>query len=97
MRCAARALKAKGKLTLIHRADRLADILTALERSFGSVVIKPIHPRAGEPAKRVIVRATIGGKSPLVLLAPLILHDGESHSAEAHAILRGKAVLEMTP
>lgn len=96
VRCAARALQAKGKLTLIHRADRLADILTALDRSFGSVVIKPVHPRAGEPAKRVIVRATIGGRSPLVLLAPLILHDGEGHSAEADAILRGKAVVGMS-
>lgn len=95
VRCAARALKAKGKLTLIHRADRLADILTALDRSFGSVVIKPIHPRSGEPAKRVIVQATIGGKAPLVLLAPLVLHDGAGHSAEADAILRGRAVLEM--
>ncbi|WP_323762178.1 tRNA1(Val) (adenine(37)-N6)-methyltransferase [Maricaulis sp.] len=97
VRCAARALKAKGRLTLIHRADRLADILTALDRSFGSVVIKPVHPRAGEAAKRVIVRATVGGKSPLVLLAPLILHEGEGHSTEADAILRGKAGVEMAP
>ena len=59
------------------------------------MVIKPVYPRADEPAKRVIVQATIGGKAPLVLLAPLFLHEGEGHSPEADAILRGRAVLEM--
>ena len=95
VRCAARSLKAKGRLTLIHRADRLADIIKALDRSFGSLVVKPVQPRAGEPAKRIIVRATIGGRAPLVLLAPLVLHEGEGHSAEADAILKGDALVEM--
>ncbi|WP_300545685.1 methyltransferase [Maricaulis sp.] len=95
IRAAARTLKARGRLTLIHRADRLGDILHGLEKSFGSVVIKPVHPREGQPAKRVIVLARIGGRAPLQLLSPLWLHDGEGHSAEADAILRGRAVVQM--
>ena len=95
IQAAARSLSAKGRLTLIHRADRLGDILHALEKSFGSVTIKPVHARAGKPAKRVLVSARIGGRAPLVLLPPLVLHDGEGHSAEADAILRGRAVVEM--
>lgn len=96
VQAAARSLSAKGRLTLIHRADRLGDILHALERSFGSVVIKPVQPRADRPAKRVIVAARIGGRAPLVLLPPLVLHAGEGHSTEADAILRGRAVVEMS-
>ena len=92
---AARTLKAKGRLTLIHRADKLADILAALDKSFGSVVIKPIQPREGQPAKRVLVTARIGGRAPLQLLAPLVLHQGEGYTAEADAIFRGQAVVGM--
>lgn len=95
IQAAARSLSAKGRLTLIHRADRLGDILHGLERSFGSIVIKPVQPRADRPAKRVIVAARIGGRAPLVLLPPLVLHAGEGHSPEAEAILRGRAVVEM--
>ena len=95
VQAAARTLKAKGRLTLIHRADKLADILAALEKSFGSVIIKPIQPRDGQPAKRVIVTARIGGRAPLQLLAPLVLHEGEAFTAEADAILRGRAVVTL--
>lgn len=95
VQAAARTLKAKGRLTLIHRADKLADILAALDKSFGSVVIKPIQPREGQPAKRVLVTARIGGRAPLQLLAPLILHEGEGYTTEADAIFRGQAVVGM--
>lgn len=95
IQAAARSLSAKGKLTLIHRADRLGDICHGLEKSFGSLVIKPVHPRIDKPAKRVIVSARIGGRAPLVLLPPLILHAGERHTPEAEAIMRGRAVVEM--
>ena len=91
----ASAARSGGALTLIHRADRLGDILAALAPKAGSVRVRPVHPFADEPAKRVIVRAIKGGKAPLVLLAPLVLHDRSSakHTAAAEAILRGDAAL----
>lgn len=94
---AARILEARGRLTLIHRADALDDILAALRKSFGSVAIRPVHPRAERPAKRILVTARLGGKAPLVILPPLIMHDeGESaHTGEADAILRGQAMIAM--
>lgn len=97
VQAAARSLRAKGRLTLIHRADRLGDILHALDKSFGSVAIKPVHPRAGQPAKRVIVTARIGGRTPLVLLDPLVMHEGVSHSATAELLLRGRSAIAMDP
>ena len=56
---------------------------------------RPAAAPAAKPAKRVIVSARIGGRAPLVLLPPLILHAGERHTPEAEAILRGRAVVEM--
>ena len=90
-----KAVREGGSITMIHRADRLADILALLGKGAGSFRIRPIHPFADEPAKRVLVRAVKTGKAPLVLLPPLVLHDhsGGKHTAEADAILKGEAAL----
>lgn len=88
-----KAVKENGRIVIIHRADRLADILALMAPKAGSFVILPIHPHADEPAKRLLVAATKTGKAPLRLLPPLILHDrgGAKHTPEAEAILRGEA------
>ena len=90
-----KAVREGGSITLIHRADRLADILALLGDGAGSFRVRPIHPFADAPAKRVLVRAVKTGKAPLVLLPPLVLHDraGGKHTPEADAILRGDAAL----
>jgi len=84
-----------GTITLIHRADRLPDILALLAPKAGSFRIRPIQPFADAPAKRVMVRAIKTGKAPLVLLPALVLHerDGGKHTAAIEAILRGEAAL----
>jgi tRNA1(Val) A37 N6-methylase TrmN6 len=91
-----KAAREGGALVMIHRADRLADILGLLAPKSGSVQVRPVHPYADAPAKRVLVRAVKTGKAPLVLLPPLVLHDrsGAKHAAEAEAILRGEAALD---
>ncbi|PIB96586.1 tRNA1(Val) (adenine(37)-N6)-methyltransferase [Caulobacter sp. X] len=90
-----KAVREGGTITIIHRADRLADILAQLAPKAGSFRIRPIAPFADAPAKRVLVRAIKTGKAPLVLLPPLVLHDrdGGKHTAQAEAILRGEAAL----
>jgi tRNA1(Val) A37 N6-methylase TrmN6 len=90
-----KAIRDGGSITLIHRADRLADLLGLLAPKAGSIQIRPVHPFAEAPASRIIVRARKGGRAPLRLLAPLILHEhgGAKHTAQAEAILRGEADL----
>jgi tRNA1(Val) A37 N6-methylase TrmN6 len=90
-----KAVREGGAITLIHRADRLADILGLLAPKAGSFRVRPIHPFADQPAKRVLVRAIKTGKAPLALLPPLVLHDrsGAKHTPETEAILRGEADL----
>nr|WP_249778094.1 methyltransferase [Phenylobacterium glaciei] len=90
-----KAAREGGTITLIHRADRLADILALLAPKAGSFQIRPVHAHADAPAKRVLVRAIKTGKAPLRLLPPLVLHprEGAKHTVEAEAILRGEATL----
>lgn len=85
----------KGGLTLIHRADRLDDILAALRGSAGDIEVLPLWPRAGEPAKRIIVRARKGIRGGVTMAPGLILHGspGTRYTPEAEAILRGGAAL----
>ncbi|RAK65562.1 tRNA1(Val) (adenine(37)-N6)-methyltransferase [Phenylobacterium kunshanense] len=91
-----KAVREGGTITIIHRADRLADLLGLLAPKAGSFQIRPIHPFADAPAKRVLLRAVKTGKAPLQLLPPLVLHDreGPKHRPEVEAILRGKASLD---
>lgn len=90
-----KAVREGGTITVIHRADRLADLLALLAPKAGSFRIRPIQPYADEPAKRVLLRAVKTGKAPLVLLPALVLHDreGGKHSAEAESVLRGTAAI----
>jgi tRNA1(Val) A37 N6-methylase TrmN6 len=66
--------KSKGRFLMIHRADRLADVLAALGGRAGDIGVFPVRPRAGEPAKRVLVSARKGSRAPLRLLAGMEMH-----------------------
>jgi tRNA1(Val) A37 N6-methylase TrmN6 len=90
-----KAVREGGRIVVIHRADRLADLLALLGATAGSFAVRGIHPYTDEPAKRVLVQAIKKGKAPLRLLPPLVLHQrgGAKHTAEAEAILRGEAAL----
>ena len=89
------SVKDGGRILIIHRADRLADILGLLGEKCGSFAILPIQPYADQPAKRVLVRAIKRGKAPLVLHPALMLHDRSDakHTVEADALLKGEADL----
>ena len=58
------AVRDGGRITVIHRADRLADLLHTLGPRAGSFQVRPVQPFADAPAKRVLVRARRGGRGP---------------------------------
>jgi tRNA1(Val) A37 N6-methylase TrmN6 len=88
-------LREGGSAIIIHRADRLGDLLALLAPKAGSVQVRPVHPFADAPAGRVLVRAVKAGRAPLKVLPALVLHprQGAKHTPEAEAILRGEADL----
>lgn len=93
---ARRVLKSGGVLTLIWRADGLAEVLAALDRGFGSIAILPVHRDAGTPAMRILVRAIKGGKAPSQLCPGLMLNDESGlPNKQVRNVLAGKGVLPL--
>lgn len=89
-------LKPQGTLTLIWRADALADVLAALKPAFGSIGVLPVFPRPSEPAIRMLVRGVKAGKGALRDYPGLILNDLKHRpTPAAEAILRGGEMLPM--
>jgi tRNA1(Val) A37 N6-methylase TrmN6 len=87
---AAFLLKPHGMLTLIWRAEALADVLAALTPQFGNVAVLPVVPCPGAEAIRVLVRAEKSGSAMRRDHPALVLNDADNRpSSEAEAVLRG--------
>jgi len=87
-------LKPKGRLVLIHRADRLAECLDGLDGPLGDLRLRFVHPSAEKPAIRVLVSGIKGSHAPLKILPPLILNGPDGRfTPEAQAVHLGKADL----
>jgi tRNA1(Val) A37 N6-methylase TrmN6 len=94
VKTAARLLRPRGTLTLIWRADGLADVLAALDPLFGAIAVLPVHPKPAVPAIRILVRGTKASRAPLELLPALVLGDRTGRpTPEAEAVLREGASL----
>lgn len=92
-----RRLHPRGMLTLIHRADRLTEILATLDGPCGALSVMPIwtKPEAA-PASRVIIAARKGTRGGTRLLRGLTLHqEGGGYTSEAEAVLRDAAPLSL--
>ena len=75
---ACRLLVHKGRLTVIHRADRVAELMAVMRANFGDLTLCPLWPRAGAAAKRVIVRGRKGSGGPDVISPGWVLHGADS-------------------
>jgi tRNA1(Val) A37 N6-methylase TrmN6 len=97
IRAALNYVQAKGTITFIHRADRLDDLVRALGQHAGAIVIYPIWPDPeSKAAKRVIVTARKGSRTPLTLARGLVLHDSSgAYTKAADAILRQGWALDL--
>lgn len=84
------AAKPAGTLLVIHRSDRLDEIVACLEAlGWGDLAVKTLPP-----ARRVLVRARRAAIPVRRETAPLVLHPpGGGYTAEAEAILRHAAPL----
>jgi tRNA1(Val) A37 N6-methylase TrmN6 len=91
---AAKLLKPRGVLTLIWRADALAEVEGALAAEFGGIAVLPVYSRSDAPAIRVLVRAVKFGSGATRNYPELVLNDQDGRpSAAAEAVLRGGETL----
>jgi len=72
----AKLVKSGGKVAMVHRPARLADIMMELR----AVKLEPkrirfIHPRKNKEANIVLIEAMKDGKPEIRLLPPLIVHE----------------------
>ncbi len=87
---AARAVRPGGRVAAIFPAERVVELGEALRaRDLAPARLRFVHPRDGRPATRVLVEAVRGGRAPLVVEPPLIVHgaDGELFTAEVRRLL----------
>ena len=69
-------LKFGGRLTMVHRADRLADLIS-LGRSYRMEPkrVRPVYARCHHSAVRILMEWRYGGNPELLIENPLFIHN----------------------
>jgi tRNA1(Val) A37 N6-methylase TrmN6 len=95
IRTAAAIVKPGGSVAVIARPASMLELLTALKRRFGSLVILPVQPRPQEAAIRIIIRGVKGSRAGLSVHPALIMHHetGNGFTERATAINNGTTSL----
>lgn len=79
---AARRCAPGGYVSLIHRAERLPDLLGEVARHLGSIEVLPLLPRKGRDARLVLLRGRKNGRAEFRLHDGWILHEGVAHPGD---------------
>ncbi len=88
-------VKPGGRITLIHRAAALAELMELLAPRTGEIEVMPIRPAPGAPANRLLLRARKGlRRGPVTLYDGLALHEsaGGPYTQRAAACFSGGAL-----
>ncbi|HZG55822.1 tRNA1(Val) (adenine(37)-N6)-methyltransferase [Paenibacillus sp.] len=88
----AKLVKSGGKVAMVHRPSRLAEIISELR----AVKLEPkrirfVHPRLDQEANIVLVEAMKDGKPELRLLPPIVVHEKDgAYTEELKDIFYGR-------
>lgn len=75
---ASRILKSAGRLAVVHRPERLPDLMVELRRNrIEPKRMQLVHTSAARPARMVLVEAVKDGGKQLSVLPPLVVHDAD--------------------
>jgi len=70
-------VKERGIVTIIHRADRLHEIIDSLHPRVGALKVCPVWPKKGRNANRVVVQGRREAKAGLTLLPGIVVRDDQ--------------------
>jgi tRNA1(Val) A37 N6-methylase TrmN6 len=81
-------LRTGGKLFMVHRADRLVDIIYTMRNSdMEPKRIRFVHPAIGKRPNLVLIEGVRGGKPELKFMDPLYVYDNKGgYTEEIHRI-----------
>src|SRR5690606_40475394 len=75
VRAASRLLRSGGRLAMVHRASRFADIVTTMRRyRLEPKRVRWVHPRREAEANMVLVEAAKDGGVELHVESPLVVY-----------------------
>lgn len=92
VKASAKLVKSGGKVALVHRPSRLAEIMTELRAlKLEPKRIRFIHPKIDKEANMVLIEAMKDAKPDLRLLPPLIVHEPDgTYTQELLDVFYGK-------
>ena len=80
---ASRELNFGGSFCMVHKVERMADILCLLRKhDLESKRMRLIYPKVGEPANLVLIEGVKGGKPFLNMEAPIYVYKNEDEYTE---------------
>lgn len=84
---AKRLLKTKGSLSMVHRTDRVIEIIETLRKhNFSIKRMRFVYPKKGEISNMVLIDARNNGNTGLTLLEPLYVHNESGYTDEIKEI-----------
>ena len=82
-------VKERGNITIIHRADRLHEIIDLLVPRVGDIHVCPVWPKQGRNANRVLVQGRREARAGLTLAPGIAVRDDHDEvTAEMEALQR---------
>ena len=83
MKIAKKILKNNGSIVLVHRPDRLSDIIIKMkENNISPKKIQFIYPKDNTESNMIIIEGTKNGNNAIKILPPLIIHDDKGNYKE---------------
>lgn len=98
IKVSAALVRTGGKVAYVHRAGRLADIITLMRKyRIEPKRLRFVHPKRNAEANMVLIEGARDGKPDLKLLPPLIVYeDNGQYCEEIYEIYYGKPSEEKT-
>jgi tRNA1(Val) A37 N6-methylase TrmN6 len=76
---AARRLRPRGLASFIQRAERLPELMAAMQAHLGALELLPLLPRAGRAPRLILLRGRKDGRAPFRFHPGQVIHAGAQH------------------
>ena len=82
-----RLLTTKGSIVMVHRTERLIEIINLLTKhNFAVKRLRFVYPKKGQDSNMVLIEASNNGLFGLKMLEPLYVHEGDKYTPEVMKI-----------